>query len=122
MRILVCGSRTWEDSDTIERVLLAFSDALPIIIHGAARGADHLADWVAADHGWTRIPFPVTDADWRKHGKAAGAIRNRQMLEEGQPDLVIAFRVRGESRGTDNMIAQARKEGVPVWVVREGEL
>lgn len=57
-------------------------------------------------------------ADWEKHGKAAGPIRNRDMLKSGA-DLVIAFRMDGESRGTDDMIAIAVAAGVPVVVIHE---
>ncbi len=53
----------------------------------------------------------VFKADWSKHGKAAGPIRNRRMLEEGKPDLVIALQ---GGKGTASMIALAREAGVRV--------
>lgn len=55
-------------------------------------------------------------AQWSVHGRAAGAIRNRQMLEEGKPDLVVAFR--GGS-GTRNMVEQAVKANVQVFMAGE---
>ena len=50
-------------------------------------------------------------ADWDTHGRGAGPIRNKQMLEEGKPDLVIAF---PGGKGTANMIGQAKEAGIPV--------
>lgn len=50
-------------------------------------------------------------ADWARFGKSAGYLRNKQMLEEGKPDLVVAF---PGGRGTANMIAIAMKAGVKV--------
>src|SRR5690348_8540698 len=58
------------------------------IISGAARGVDTVAlDWAVIN--W--CPSEEYPADWDTHGKAAGPIRNKQMLEEGKPDLVVAF-------------------------------
>ena len=51
------------------------------------------------------------DADWQKYGRAAGPIRNKQMLDEGSPDLVIAF---AGGRGTENMVKQSEAKKVPV--------
>jgi hypothetical protein len=50
-------------------------------------------------------------ADWEKYGKAAGPIRNQQILVEGKPDLVVAFQ---GGRGTANMVSRAQQAGVPV--------
>lgn len=50
-------------------------------------------------------------ADWKKHGKAAGPIRNQSMLTEHKPDLVIAFPL-GESKGTRDMIRKAKAAGI----------
>jgi hypothetical protein len=53
-------------------------------------------------------------ADWAKHGRAAGPIRNKQMLEEGKPDLVVAF---PGGQGTANMMSQVREAGVRVMAI-----
>ena len=53
-------------------------------------------------------------ANWKKHGRAAGPIRNKQMLEEAKPDLVIAF---PGGAGTANMVKQAREAGVKVEII-----
>lgn len=115
-RILVCGSRSWTDRKRIERVLFeympeeAWADE-PTIIHGGAKGADRIAGDVAM---WAGFWVEAHPANWRKHGKAAGPLRNRAMLDT-KPDLVIAFQVDG-SRGTQDCIDEARRRGIPVRV------
>ncbi len=113
--VLICGSRTWTDKAAIERVIFSL-DRDTIVVHGAARGADTLADEAALLWGLLRRPYP---ADWSKDGKAAGPIRNQRMLDENQDEIVrvIAFRMPGESRGTDDMIRRAKSAGIPVTVI-----
>lgn len=83
------------------------------IIHGGAKGADSWADdWAVIN--W--CPCTAFKADWNTHGRKAGPIRNAQMLDEGKPDLVLAFPTGG--RGTANMIALARIAGLPVIEVQ----
>lgn len=82
------------------------------VIHGGARGADMQAGVYARALGFDEKVFP---ADWRGKGKAAGIIRNLQMLDEC-PDLVLAFQ-RSGSTGTQHTINEARKRGIPVEVV-----
>lgn len=130
MRVLVCGSRTFNDYPKLcyEMDKLPLDENQPItIISGEARGADTLAKRYAEECGWNYEGYP---ADWDTYGKGAGPIRNRQMLVEGKPDLVIAFlgpvavsefttglSDSKYSRGTKNMIDQAKKAGVETVVV-----
>lgn len=118
MRVLVCGSRNFNDYAKLNEELneIQFKDTdreFTTIIHGAARGTDTLAGEYAERYEIPCVSFP---ADWKLHGKAAGPIRNTQMLREGRPDLVIAFRAK-DSRGTQNMIDQARKAGIRTKVI-----
>jgi hypothetical protein len=129
MRLLVCGSRGWHDEEAIETALRYFQtlakDVLAeefVLIHGHARsGADALADRIGRRLGLRvgqdliRVP-----ADWSRYGKAAGPIRNQQMLDEQHPDVVAAFRATGKSNGTDDMVRRSEKAGLPVHVIREG--
>ena len=116
--ILVCGSREWTDRSMIRLRLATLlpkdpgADE-PTIIHGAARGADSIAGEIAQQLGFWVESYP---ADWKRHGKRAGPIRNREMLDK-VPDLVIAF-VRGESRGTWDCVHEAEARGIPVEVHR----
>lgn len=114
-RVLVCGGRDYSDVGQLFDVLDTAHAANPIVdvIHGNASGADSLA------HEWAyrrRIRMRPFTADWKKHGKAAGPIRNQRMLDEGRPDMVIAF---PGGRGTADMIERANKAGVPVVIVKE---
>jgi len=108
-RILVCGGRDYNDHAAITRTLSHFDPLTSILIEGGAPGADtHAADH-ASDEEWVAVEcFP---ARWSLHGKAAGPIRNQQMIDEGRPDLVIAF---PGGRGTADMIRRAHAAGIPV--------
>lgn len=119
VRVLVCGGRDFDKTDAwnwleanakdeIAFALGVHSFEIEAVIHGDARGADQGgADWGRSEHAQV-IAFP---ANWKKHGKSAGPIRNREMLERGKPDIVIAL---PGGRGTANMIAQAEGVGIPV--------
>lgn len=78
------------------------------LILGRAKGVDEFAEDWAVVH-W--VNYSVYPADWDKYGKGAGAIRNKQMLDEGKPDIVIAF---PGGPGTANMVKQARAAKVAV--------
>lgn len=113
--VLVCGGRDYTNEKMAFAILDAAHAANPIIevIHGAATGADMLAAAWAAKRGVPERAFP---ADWETHGKAAGPIRNRQMLDQGKPHIVIAF---PGGRGTRNMIEQAEGANVPVARIKK---
>lgn len=83
--------------------------AIDCIIEGEAKGADtHARKWAEAQDVAVE-PYP---AEWELYGKAAGHIRNKQMLVDGQPDLVLAFSHElSASRGTTNMVTQSREAG-----------
>ncbi len=114
MRWLVCGGRDYPDEKTLfaTLTLLVVDRGWPsVVIEGEARGADTMArEW--AEH--FMIPVEKYPADWERYGRAAGFIRNRQMLSDGKPDLVVAFydKPREESKGTADMVKQARAAGV----------
>lgn len=78
------------------------------IISGMASGVDSAAVDFAVVHYCDLETYP---ADWKTHGKAAGFIRNQQMLDEGKPDLVVAF---PGGKGTADMVKRAKKAGVKV--------
>jgi hypothetical protein len=62
------------------------------------RGADTLAGIIAEQIG---LQVEVYPADWNRHGQAAGPIRNQQMLDQGRPDIVLAFHANiSQSKGT----------------------
>ena len=120
MRILVTGDRHWTDKFFINKILREIWYELDefgiplVIIHGCAKGADSIAGEIGEKQGLEVIKFP---ASWHKHGRAAGPIRNQLMLDEGKPDLVIAFHDNIiESKGTKDMVNRAQKAGIETRV------
>lgn len=119
--LLVCGSRdlTIPLTDMVAYIRLMMDEHPDIdrIIHGGARGIDTLAGQAA---GKLRLAVTAYPADWATLGRRAGPERNRRMLTEGKPVAVLAIRNEGDSPGTDNMVSQAQRAGVPTRVVHCG--
>lgn len=136
MRVLVCGGRGFgelrrgtpfgslercRDEQRVRREKELLRDTLSglavqpsVIINGDARGADRLAVVWAERLGIETLPFK---ANWYPNGRlggldrAAGPIRNQRMLDEGKPDLVVAF---PGGRGTEDMKRRSRLAGIKV--------
>ena len=110
MRVLVCGGRSYINIDHVFTVLSDLHEerGITTLIHGCAPGADSIAANWARTYGVKEARYP---AEWNKHGKAAGPIRNANMLLEGKPELVVAFP--GEN-GTAHMVQIATNAGVEV--------
>jgi hypothetical protein len=103
-RILICGDRNYKDWIKVQDYLNTIPRTA-IIIHGGARGADSLAGNLATSLKMKVIKF---SAEWDKYGKAAGVLRNQQMLDDGHPDLVVYFHKDIEnSKGTKDMVTRA---------------
>lgn len=122
MRVLVCGGRDFTDRKMFVEAMEPIregqrwgydpcgksdKDHLEII-SGGAKGADSLAIEYAKAFS---LPLQVFEADWENQGSFAGPARNKRMLDEGKPDIVIAF---PGGRGTADMVRKARKAGVEV--------
>lgn len=110
MRVLVCGGRDYSDTKKMYEFMDKIHKDLNIttVIEGDARGADRIAGYWARKNKIDNLKFP---ADWENNGRAAGIIRNKQMLEEGKPDLIIAF---PGGKGTANMVFIAKQAGIEV--------
>lgn len=126
LRILVTGSREWIDRaeirDALDRSIAMFlakaKDGNITVVHGAARGADTIADQHAESRGWVREPHPVLPADWDRYGKSAGHRRNAAMVAAGA-DVCLAFPLNwayGQSRGTRDCVDLARAAGITTVV------
>lgn len=119
MKILVTGDREWNDIETIVSVFEKFPFGT-IIVHGACRGADNTCAAVAEALGFEVRAYP---ADWKTYKKAAGPIRNQQMLvsenRHDEPiDLCIAFHDDLEkSTGTRDMVKRSLGAMIPVDLV-----
>jgi len=114
MKVIVAGSRTITDMAVVDRAIregMAFFKAQPTeIVSGGAAGVDTLGEAWARQHGFSVKRFP---AQWAKYGKAAGPKRNEEMA--AYADALIAV-WNGMSRGTSNMICNARARGLPVFI------
>ena len=120
LKLLVCGDRNWTEVQIIHDWLSAFNKSdewLEItLVHGAAKGADSIAGEIAKSFAWNVKPYP---AEWDKYGKAAGPIRNRQMLKENPDiDIVLGFHTNlKESKGTKDMLILAIQEGIEMHLI-----
>jgi hypothetical protein len=111
--VVVTGDRNWTDYERIKHVLSAVKPTR--VIAGGARGADKLAERACDELG---IPCDVYPAEWKKFGRAAGPIRNRQMLDL-KPDHVLAFHDDlNSSKGTKDCTQEATRRGIPVGLWR----
>ena len=108
-KVIVCGGRDYANAALVNEVLSKIKPE--IIIEGGANGADALARQWAKEHG---VECRTYQADWKRHGKAAGPIRNQRMIDEEQPDLCVAF---PGGSGTENMIGKCAKAGVKLFIV-----
>jgi SLOG family YspA-like protein len=119
-RILVTGSREFDDYGTVclelggvMRHLMATVRPFPriVVVHGAAPGADTLADRAARAFGMAVEPHP---ADWTGLGKRAGFARNAEMVNLGADQMLAFYKQGAGNRGTDHCARLAEKAGIRV--------
>ena len=112
MNILICGDRYYKDWKKIQDYLKTLNPLNDVILHGAAKGADRLAGNLAISMKIKVLEFP---AKWEEFNRAAGPIRNQQMIDEGHPDLVVYFHDNLDgSKGTKDMVDRAMRINIPV--------
>lgn len=144
-RILVCGGRDFgrinpkqvmnhpkrmaerkKLRETLDGLRKEFGNF--VLIHGGAKGADALAAAWGDTYALRVLPFP---ADWsnvarpgavikidrlgRKYDVLAGHVRNQRMVDEGKPDIVVAFE---GGTGTADMVSRARKAGIFIMEIK----
>lgn len=114
-KVLVCGGREYLNSEKINEVLNKVRETYGelIIIQGEAKGADFLAKcWAFTNDqefaNWGYKP------DWNSHGPKAGSIRNVEMHDDSQPDLVIGF---PGGVGTAHMMNYAKTSGTKTYKI-----
>ena len=116
VRVLICGSRDWNNA----KLILERLSSIPrgsTLIHGGCRGADVFGAEIGKELGFDVMCFP---AEWSKNGRAAGPLRNQRMIDEGKPDLILAFHNDiDSSRGTKDMLGRAKKCGIPHEIIKE---
>lgn len=126
-RILVTGSRDWTDMVTVnEGLRWAYNypegstawgsttygpEYERILVEGCASGADALAEQIGVKFGFKIEHHP---AKWDHYGKAAGVIRNAEMLASGINQCIAFHEDLSRSKGTLNMVELCLRAGVPV--------
>lgn len=109
MKVAVVGSREFRDKTLVDNLMLEIIrlDGWELV-SGGARGVDTWAENYADSMGWKKKIFL---ADWDKHGKSAGYIRNQQIVDYA--DKIVAF-WDGQSKGTWSTIQMAMKANKPI--------
>ena len=112
LRILICGDREWYEyniiKDTLLEVINNDINNVECIIQGCARGADLMGKKVAFEIGIPKEKILDFPANWGKHHRAAGPIRNQQMIDEGKPNTVLAFHHNiSKSKGTKDILRRS---------------
>lgn len=115
MKVIIAGSRNFTDynflAEECNKILAKSVVGIWEVVSGTANGADKLGEKFANENGFAIKRFP---ADWNKHGKSAGYIRNEEMAKYA--DALIAF-WDGKSKGTKHMIDLARKHDLKVKII-----
>lgn len=119
MNVAIIGSRGFSNYNLVEVTMEIFQETHPLIttmVSGGARGADKLGEKWALNNN---IPTKIFLAEWDKHGRAAGFIRNKDIIENA--DHVIAF-WDGVSKGTKHSLDLCKKSGIVNTVIKYKEL
>lgn len=113
MKLIIAGSRDLNPTfGFIKSCIQMFSPGtITEIVSGCAEGVDSEGEHFASH---MNIPVKRFPADWDKHGKAAGPIRNREMAQYADVLLVI----HNGSNGSINMKLEMMKLGKRVYEIQ----
>ena len=106
MRTIIAGSRQGVTKHDVYEAVARSGYRITTVVSGTAAGADTFGEQWAEDNGIEIARFP---ADWAKHGKKAGHLRNAEMAKFADA-LILVWD--GASRGSANMLATAQREGL----------
>lgn len=117
-RIIICGGRDFRARElcfgSLDEILTQYQEIE--IISGGASGADAFGEEYAAAHG---LPVTQFKPDWKRYGKVAGPIRNREMLQYALKEQAVVIAFWDESsHGTRDMIRKAEDAGEKVLYYR----
>ncbi len=112
MKLIVAGGRDYKlnDEDYHNLAIIHWHCSITEIVSGGASGADKCGEIFAASR---KLPVKVFPADWKKHGRKAGPLRNKEMAEYA--DAVALF---PGGRGTASMKQEAEKAGIDIFDYR----
>lgn len=113
--IAVTGGRNLSDQKLVADTLSKVYDETPftILVHGGAKGADHLSARWALDSR-CEVSAIMFRAEWKAHGRGAGPKRNETMLAVTEPFLLVAFK---GGTGTADCVRRAREKNIRVLEV-----
>jgi hypothetical protein len=114
MKLAIIGSRGFNDKKLLEDILNPLVFNISLIISGGAIGADKIGEEWAEKYGIETLIFLP---DWKQHGKAAGFIRNEDIIKNA--DQVIAFWDE-KSKGTKHSISLCEKYNKPCRIINYG--
>lgn len=116
IRLIIAGGRDFDNYHLLKHAVGGIMQRVGFknteIVSGTAKGADSLGEQFAKEFGILVKRFP---ADWDKHGKRAGYIRNEQMAQYATHCICFWD---GKSKGTESMIELAKRNGLHTRVVR----
>ena len=116
MKTIIAGGRNVTDAEFVFAAIQNSGFQITEVVSGAAHGVDEIGERWAGIHG---VPVKLFPADWPKYGNGAGPIRNREMA--AYADALVAV-WNGVSRGTKNMIDEAKKRGLKIHVAVYGRV
>ena len=113
MKLIIAGSRGINSLGLVTRILNTIRTPITEVVCGKAVGVDTMGELWAKIRG---IPVAEFPADWKRYGKSAGMVRNRQMVDYvGTAGAVVAVHD-GTSPGTAMMIDLTTRAGLKLWV------
>ena len=112
MKTIIAGSRTVTDMAVVEAACNSCPWRITKVVSGCARGVDTLGELWAVAHN---VPIERHSADWDRHGKKAGYLRNIKMAECSESLIAVWD---GESKGTSHMIVAAQRLGLKIHIHR----
>lgn len=111
MKVIIAGGREFNDYKFIKESIIKLNLNISEIVSGKSKGVDTMGEQYALENN---IPIKTFPANWEKHGRAAGPIRNKEMADYA--DVLISF-WNGQSKGTKSMIELAKKKGIIVHII-----
>lgn len=109
MKVIIAGGRNIKDKELVLNSVIKANLEIDEVVCGMAHGVDLLGKELADEREVPVEPFP---ADWIKHGKAAGPIRNKEMAEYADALILIWD---GKSKGSANMKKEMKALGKPIY-------